>query len=320
MGEAITRLNPQVESAIQRIFLVQSINLIIRIIMILPLEIRIRQGPKPYDYRKVIGLCILRILLKKTYSDYEIEMREDPRICSAFGFKVLPSKSTIQRQMSSFSMDILRRLNQLLISDWIKRKLNISIDASGIRIIGRSIWYTIRINEEVSRRECDKIHLANCNDTMLILNWFITKDKKSDCPFFTKLLTPFKILGIVLADKGYLSRKNFQYVEDKCGSAFIPFKKNSTGKRLSSPAWKRAFGLWKTVRSLYKGIYHQRSRVECIFSVLKKKWGDSVNSKKAYHRRREMGLRFICYNIKLIICLEYAKKNGVSLWVRAKGK
>jgi hypothetical protein len=288
--------------------------------MILPLEIRIKQGPKPYDYRKIIGLCILRILLRKTYSDYEIEMRQDPRICDAFDFKILPSKSTIQRQMSSLSMDVLRGINQILISDWIKRKLNISIDASGIRIIGRSIWYTIRINEEVSRRECDKIHLANCNDTMLILNWFITTDKKGDSPFFTKLLAPFKLLGIVLADKGYLSRENFQYVEDKGGSAFIPFKKNSTGKSRGSPAWKRAFNIWNTVKTLYKGIYHQRSRIECIFAALKKRWGDNVNSKKAYHRRREMALRFICYNIRLIICLEYATKNGVSLWVRAKKK
>ena len=93
-------------------------------------------------------------------------------------------------------MDLLRGLNQYLISDWIKRKLNISIDASGIRIIGRSIWYTIRINEEISRRECDKIHLATCNDTMLILNWFITKDKKMIVHFSQSYLLHLRFLEL----------------------------------------------------------------------------------------------------------------------------
>lgn len=316
MGESITRLNPQVESAIQRIFLTRAMDLILRIVMILPKRIDSSRGPKPYDYRKIIGLCILRILLKKTYSDYEIEMRGDIRICNAFGFEILPGKSTIQRQMTKLKMCVLRSLNHFLLAKWKKRKLNLSIDASGIRILGRSIWYSLRIKRDISRRECDKIHLATCNDTMLIMNWYMTKGNKGDCPFFSRLLAPFRYLGVVLADKGYLSRKNFQYVEDKGGSAFIPFKENSTSRPRSKPAWKRAFSIWNTMKSLYQGVYNQRSRVECVFSVLKKRWGDQLYSKDSYHRRREMAIRFICYNIKLAICLEYALENNLPLWVR----
>ena len=153
---------------------------------------------------------------------------------------------------------------------------------------------------------------------MLILNWFITEWKKNDSPFFKKLLDPIKLIGIVLADAGYLSRKNYQFAVDKGGSAFIPFKKNSTAKPKGYPAWKFAFNLWKTLPLIFKGIYHQRSKVECVFSALKKRYGDKLYSRKAYLRRREMALRFIAYNIRLIICLEYAKANDISLWVRAK--
>lgn len=320
MGEPITRLNPKIESRTHGTLFVRALELILKIVMILPTENSKRPGPKPYDYRMVLSLCIFRILLKKTYADYEIEMRTDMRICQPLGLRILPGKSTLQRCLSSIKMNLLRELNQILLGKWIKRKLNISVDASGIRIIGRSIWYSLRIKRNISRRECDKIHLATCNDTMLILNWFITNKKRNDSPFFKRLLMPFRLLGIILADKGYLARKNYQFVVDKKGSAFIPFKSNSTARTKNAPAWKFAFNLWKVLPTMFMGIYHQRSRVECIFSVLKKRWGDNLYSKKPYLRRREMALRFIAYNIRLIIHLEFAKKHNLSLWVRAKKK
>jgi len=286
--------------------------------MLLPKKIEVKRGVKPYDYCKLLALCVLRILLRKTYADYEIEMRTDPRICKILDLQILPRKSTIQRGMSTMRMDLLREFNKLIVSKWANRKLSILIDASGIRIIGRSIWYSLRVKKPISRRECDKVHLASCSDTMLILNWFITEGKKNDCPFFVRLLTPFQWLGRVVADAGYLSRKNYQYVADKNGSAFIPFKKNSTAKPKNNQAWKAAFFLWKILPSVFKGIYNQRSKIECVFSVLKKKWGDKLYSKKSYNRRREMALRFIAYNIRLVIMLNYAMEHNLSLWVRAK--
>jgi hypothetical protein len=80
--------------------------------------------------------------------------------------KILPDKSTLQRNIASIKMNLLKQINQILLAKWIDRKLNVSLDASGIRILGRSICYSIRIKRDVSRRECDKIHLATCNDTM----------------------------------------------------------------------------------------------------------------------------------------------------------
>lgn len=222
--------------------------------------------------------------------------------------------------MSTIKMDLLRQINNILLGKWVDRKLNISLDASGIRILGRSIWYSLRIKRNISRRECDKIHLATCNDTMLILNWFITNRRRNDSPFFRKLLAPFKLLGVVLADKGYLARKNYQFVVDRNGSAFIPFKSNSTAKPKSNPAWKFGFNLWNVLPMIFRGIYHQRSRVECIFAALKKRWGDKLYSKKAYLRRREMAMRFLAYNVRLIICLEFAAKENIPLWIRVKEK
>ncbi len=315
MGEPNLRLNPKVESQIKSILLEQAIKLILFAIMLLPIKTR---NTTAYDYRKIIGLCILRIFLKKTYSDYEIEMRTDIRICKAFQFELLPSKSTIHRGMEKLTMNLLYELNKLMIKNQLNRILNVIIDASGIRTDKRSTWFCLRINKIVSKRNCDKLHIAICADLLLILNWRITAWKKHDCPFFKILLKPIKFLGIVFADMGYLSRANFQLCMDKKGCLFIPFKKNSTGASRGSSAWKFAFSLWKKCKWIYESIYHQRSKVESVFSVIKKRFGDKVYCRSAIMRRKEIALRLIAYNLRILICYQYANEHNLPLWVRVK--
>lgn len=320
MGEPRYRLNPKIESSVQKIFLTKVTQFLFSVVMLLPCEIHNKRGIKPYDYRVVVALCILRILLRKTYADYEIEMRTDLRICKILGLQILPGKSTIQRGMKNLSMELFYRINLMILAEVMVGKIDIIVDSSEIRILGRSIWYCIRIKKEISKRDCDKTHLAVSSQFMFIMNWKITKFKKNDCPFFKILLTPFKMLGIVSADKGYLSRANFQLVADKGGEAFIPFKKGkkkgSTPRAKSSPAWKYAFYFWKTLNGIYMSIYHQRSRIEAVFSALKKRYGDRLYCQSARMRRKEMALRFIAYNLKILICYQYAKKNNLHLWVR----
>ena len=317
MGKPNLRLNPTVESSCERILLETSASMLLALALLLPEKLHSKRGQRPHDYRIVLVLCILRILLRKSYKDYEIETRRDPRLCTIFGMDVLPSRSTLQRGMELFTMDILREFNSILLKKFIRPRVNALLDASGIRIIGRSIWYSIRVKKRISRRECDKVHLAVCNDHLLILNWFITNRKKNDCPFFIRLLQPFENLGLILADAAYLSRKNVQYVVDKGGSPFIWIKKNVTLKAKNSFAWKSMIRLFRVFPSLFKGIYNKRSKVECIFSALKRRYGDHLHSRKWYLRRREMALRFIAYNVKLIIYIQYAKVHKLNCWVRA---
>jgi hypothetical protein len=221
-------------------------------------------------------------------------------------------------------MKLLYKLNFLMLAEFICNKISLILDASGISIIGRSIWYCIRIKEKIMKKDCDKTHIAVCSDILFIMNWRITAWRKHDCPFFKILLKPFRVLGMVFADKGYLSRENFQLVADKKGELFIPFKKGkkkgSTAKAKGSPAWKAAFYFWKTLNGIYMLFYHRRSRVEAVFSALKKRYGDKLYCKKAGMRRKEMALRFIAYNLKLLICYKYAKENNLPLWVRVNKK
>ncbi|HJX50040.1 MAG TPA: transposase [Candidatus Nanoarchaeia archaeon] len=146
----------------------------------------------------------------------------------------------------------------------------------------------------------------------------ITAWKKHDYPLFKILLKPFKILGTVFADTGYLSRANFQLCMDKKRCLFVPFKKNSRGGSRGSSVWKFAFNLYKKCNWIYENIYHQRSKVESVFSVIKKRFGDKVSCKSALMRRKEIAWRLIAYNLRILIFYQYANKHNLPLWVRVK--
>ncbi|MEK6936349.1 MAG: hypothetical protein AABW67_06175, partial [Nanoarchaeota archaeon] len=81
--------------------------ILLSVFTLLPEDKKIGRGIKPYDYRIILTLCILRIFLRKTYSDYEIEMRNNILISNLLGLKNLPSKSTIHRGMEKLTMNLL---------------------------------------------------------------------------------------------------------------------------------------------------------------------------------------------------------------------
>jgi hypothetical protein len=317
MGEPITRLNPQVESSIQRSLLEDAVKLLLSIAFLFPERTYLKRGQQPYDYRKLMALCILRILLRKTYADYEIEMRTDCRICSLLELKILPGKSTLQRYTDLLTMTNLWEFNRLLLKDFLQSKLNLALDASGMRIVGRSIWYCLRIKKEISRREFDKVHIAIGLDVLFVFNWRISDGKRHDSPFFRLLLAPISILGLVVADLGYSSRANVQLVANKNGACFIPFKSNATGKSKSKPAWKMLFWIWSKFKTIFDGLYHQRSKVESVFHALKERYGEELYCKSKEMRRKEMALRFVAYNLRLFIYWKFAMESGLNLYVRA---
>ncbi len=317
MGRPVMRLNPQLESMRNRVLLTAGTDLLLSVAMILPPPRERRgRGRRPvYDYRIVLVLCILRTLLRKRYADYESEMRTDKRLIDMLGMDALPCKSTVNNYALQLRMSLLYRLNKLLIAAWVKKPIDLLFDASGIRIIGRSVWYCIRTKQRVLKRDCDKVHLAISHREMLIVNWRMTNGHRNDSPFLRVLLAPFKVLGFVLVDKGYINKINAEFVAKKQGAFFSPFKKNARPSGLNT--WAYLDRLWHAFSEACEAIYHQRSRVEAVFSALKKRYGDQLYSKKWHSRRREMALRFLAYNLRIIIALRIAREQGMPLWVRA---
>jgi hypothetical protein len=315
MGKPNIRLNPQIDSIRNRVLIDKATKLLLSVALLLPPPKYKGIGRKPYDYRLVLVLCILRVLLRKRYADYETEMRTDRRLIDMLNLGNLPCKSTINNYAFKFNLAFLVNFNLKLIDAWIKKPVDLLLDASGIRLVGRSIWFCIRTKKQILKKDCDKIHIAVSLCSLLIANFKISNSKRNDSPFLRKLLCIFRELGLIIVDKGYSGKKNANYVANKKGAFFSPFKENvkPTGLNL----WANLYRLWNNFTQLCYNIYHQRNKVEAVFSALKERYGDQLYSTIWYMRRREMAMRFIAYNVRIIVGIQIAREKQIPLWVRA---
>ena len=315
MGKPNVRLNPQIDSIRNRVLLVKATEILLSVAMLLPEKTYNGRGRKAYDYRLVFILCILKTLLRKRYADYETEMRHDKRLCEMLKLNKLPCKSCLNNYALDFKLSFLTAINNRLIGNWVKKPIDLLLDASGIRLVGRSIWFCIRTKKKILKKDCDKIHIAISLYNLLIVNFRISNSKRNDSPFLRKILKPFKELGMVIVDKGYSGKKNAEFVAKKNGAFFCPFKKNAEPTGLN--VWSYLHRLWSTFSYACKRIYNMRSRVEAVFAALKQRYGDQLYSKRWYTRRREMAMRFIAYNVRIIVGIQIAREKNIPLWVRA---
>jgi len=219
MGKHIMRRNPKIRSQVNKHLLVLALNLLWNLSELLkpPKDYYKKKGRKPFEWKIVICLCILRVILVKKYDQYESEMETDPRLLSFFRVGKLPSRSTIHRATQLMNVAYLRYVMSELVKPYKKGVVDLILDATGISLMSRSIWYNLRLGKKVKKRDCYKLHAAISLYYRLILNWRISMGKHHESPYLVSLLKPFIKLGMVIADKGYSSRKNLQYIVDKCG-------------------------------------------------------------------------------------------------------
>ena len=95
MGKPNIRLNPQIDSIRNRVLLEKGTQVLLSVALFLPQTEHKGRGRKPFDYRLILVLNILRILLRKKYSDYETEMRFDKRLSEMLKLDKLPCKSCL---------------------------------------------------------------------------------------------------------------------------------------------------------------------------------------------------------------------------------
>ena len=66
-------------------------------------------------------------------------------------------------------------------------------------------------------------------------------------------------------------------------------------------AWQQRPAYWKKAdlvdTARVDGVYGQRWKAETVFSVIKRKFGDTVRSRKPSHQRRETAIKGLVYNL-----------------------
>jgi hypothetical protein len=115
-----------------------------------------------------------------------------------------------------------------------------------------------------------------------------------------------KPIKVGIGDKGYDAEKNHELLRDELHvMSIIPARHEDV------PVWRTRGRYRKEMKRGYsKKTYHQRSKDETIFSVIKRTMGDEVRSIGVKGQNNEMRMKIISYNAGRIANLGYSLLRG----------
>jgi len=246
---------------------------------------------KIYDNHQKMIILIFRQKMKTTYRGIVKFLRFSVVARALLKLKSVPDHSTLvkfHRKLKFVNLD------KLLCKKPVETS---AIDASGFETTHMSYYYANawRSKDKRIRRRYLKLSIAIDVDSQYILSQKIRIGPRNDNIDFENVLKNVKC-KIVLADKGYDSRKNRYFVLRKM-KAYPQIPRRIT----SGPTYERIGVKIK----FDENIYHQRSKVESVFSVIKRKYGNYILSRTFETQKRELLLRLVAYNIDRKIILSW---------------
>lgn len=179
-----------------------------------------------------------------------------------------------------------------------------AVDSSGFRT-SQFNQYAVEKYGTNKHHKWMKGHILVGTKTNVIASARITNEFGGDSPQFKPMVSEAHENGFnmeeVSADKAYSSRANYEAVSKNGGTAYIPFKSNTTGKARGSYLWRKMWHYFEFRREEFMEHYHVRSNVETVFQMVKAKFGDRVKSKNQTAQENELLCKFIAHNIVVLI-------------------
>lgn len=181
-------------------------------------------------------------------------------------------------------------------------EVDFAVDSSGFSTSRFTRWFDHKYGRMQARADWVKAHIMCGVKTNIITAIEISDERSGDSPQFKPLVEKTaKAFAIseVSADAAYTSKDNIAAVIANNGTAFFAFKRNSTGKSSSLLGQMYHYFMYK--REDFLQHYHKRSNVESTFSMLKRKFGDSLRSKTDTALVNETLCKVLCHNLVVLI-------------------
>lgn len=181
-----------------------------------------------------------------------------------------------------------------------------AIDSTGFSSSRNVRWYDAKYGKIRETHTWLKLHAICGVKTNVVTSCKVTESNANDSPHLPSLLQNtlenFNV-NELSADAAYGSGENFQMIDGLGIDPYIPFKSNSTGGK--GGAFSKAYHFFQLYRSDFLECYHKRSNIESTFSMIKRKFGDSIRSKTDIAMRNELLCKVLAHNICCLISAMY---------------
>jgi len=247
---------------------------------------------KIYCNHQKLAIFVLMQKLKTTSRGVVSWLKCNPEARLHLGVNRVPVHTTILR----FAKKISKLIGTLV---GVRQADTVAVDATGFELESKSYYYRTKWNSEgrMRRKEYMKLSIVVDTDKQTILNYQIRKKLRNDTIDFKYLVKDLSVKQVI-ADKGYDSKSNRQFVINKLKAIPIIPKRH----------YKEFYGYLRGLKKISGKDYHQRSKVETVFSVIKRKYGSVLRTRSFVMQKVEIISKLIAYNIdkKIISYLRIA--------------
>ena len=207
---------------------------------------------------------------------------------------------------------VLQRLVTLSALPVAGIEVDFAVDSTGFRTTQFNAYSGAKYGQK-KEHQWVKAHLCAGVKTNVVAAVAITDAYSNDSPQFGPLVKKTAqgfTINEISADRAYSSRINLQAVENEGGKAYIPFRKNATGRAGGSAVWKKMFHYFQLNRDEFMEHYHKRSNIEATNAAIKRKFGETLKSKNQTAQVNELLAKIIAYNLTVVIHEMY--ENGIN--------
>lgn len=251
-----------------------------------------KYSKKVFTLWQHIILHCFRQMINLSYREF-IDWIESSKLIEYLNLKRIPHYTTLQKST--------KRIKPLWISSLISSftrdvPLKAGIDGTGFGILEGSSYYCKRTLIIGKRKRYAKLSILADLKRQLVIACNVRMYPANDILDFMPLAKKLRHRKVeyLAADKAYDSNANHMFIIREL-NARSRIKIKNYGKRHCN---RRTFYIRKAMREFDDKEYHQRSKVETIFSVIKRVSGSILRSRKFYSRKLDLLFKVLVYNTR----------------------
>lgn len=251
------------------------------------------KSPHHFTLPQLAASVLLMFYLDISYRDMEEWLLATDQVCQVLGLPRIPDHTTLQRTYKKLHMlDFEKMKNQLLDENGVDEE-DIASDSTGFSPGQASLYYQTRTGR-LYQRWAKGVYAVG-TASQFILAWRSGWGPGSDVAYLPGLRRDVRRYGhyqgkgkawVMMADSGF----DGQTVRD---DDLVPPVRR--GGNLLHPERRARADLVSQAR--LDGLFGQRWKTETVNSVIKRKFGDTIRSRKRSLQRREPIIKGLVYNI-----------------------
>jgi len=272
-----------------------------------------RCSPKKFTQHQLFVCLVLKNFLKADYRGVVAHLVDHPTLVELLELRTVPHFTTLQKASRRLlaSPKAQRLLESTIRLRYGRRRRvpSSAIDSTGLECSAASAYFVRRRQrvaepwKKVVYHRYPKLGLVCDTSRHFILAMRTGRGPRPDVDEFQPLvqsaLRSMRLLCMT-ADAGYDSESNHRFARQQCGiRTVIPAKHGRPTTKPASGHYRRL------MQTRFDALtYHNRSQVETVMSMLKRRQGAHVRGRTYPSQCRDLRLMVLAHNVMILVCIQ----------------